>query len=424
MFKCSFIRSTVGQVHRFVFLVPCLGLILLANPRTSYCYGQVTADLTAKTEAYIQAINRAREQLDAGQSADALKGLNETDPMLRSFEFEYLKHRAELNRSEQKSPDAGGAAPDLIRKIAKPAVEARYGILNGVNRQMVFICKDGGLQIHDLAAPEKEARVEKHPADAMIWTGAFSQNGKYFLTGHHNSDVLVWDATTWKIRQTISIGEEWPVRELAVSPDGTAFVAESKDDLELWSLSGDLPKRVAGVGQRYNFGEGLAFSPTGDKVATGGMFEIILHDATNGNRLRSMHHASYTMGLEFSPDGKRIASAPRGNVNRFLAVFDITQDRPVFNAGPFGNYIAGMAFTPDGKRIVATGCEKEMRIFDSATGLVVLSFKRTECGAKPGMTQDGRLLGWNEPDGFYYIELGKAEPAKTDPAKPAAVPAN
>lgn len=86
MFKCSFIRSTVGQVHRFVFLVPCLGLILFANPQTPSCYSQVTAELTAKTEAYIQAINRAREQLDAGQSADALKGLNETDPMLRSFE--------------------------------------------------------------------------------------------------------------------------------------------------------------------------------------------------------------------------------------------------------------------------------------------------------------------------------------------------
>jgi WD40 repeat protein len=66
-----------------------------------------------------------------------------------------------------------------------------------------------------------------------------------------------------------------------------------------------------------------------------------------------------------------------------------------------------MAFSPDGKRIAATGCEKLLRLFDSATGVVTLSLARPDCGANPAFTRDGRLLGWTEPAGYRFIDLGK-----------------
>jgi WD40 repeat protein len=263
------------------------------------------------------------------------------------------------------------------------------------------------VRVHDLAAPDSPAQSATHPTGEPIWSGAFSRDGKTFFSGHQNGEMLVWDATTWKVIRTISLGANWPVREMAAAADGSAVVAETEKELELWSLAGDEPKRIASVGPRYNFGEGLAISPLGDVLATGGMFDIQLYNAKTGEKLRSMRHASYTMGLEFSPDGKRIASAPRGNVNKFLAVFDVTQDQPLFNAGPFADYVAGMAFTPDGKRIAATSCDKQLRLFDAATGEVILSLKRTECGAKPAFSSDGRLLGWSEPDGYWFIDLGK-----------------
>jgi len=129
--------------------------------------------------------------------------------------------------------------------------------------------------------------------------------------------------------------------------------------------------------------------------------------ARTGEKTKARRHASYTMGLEFSPDGKRIASAPRGNVNRFLAVFDIAREERLFNAGPFGGYVVGLAFTPDGKRIAATGVEKLVRVFDAATGEVVLALNRPESTAKPAISRDGRLLGWSEPGGYRFIDLGK-----------------
>lgn len=359
-----------------------------------------TSNGDEKSAAYAATINEAQSLLESGTVAEATARLMSTEESHRGFEFNYLQARVAQSTE-------GKSAPDLVRTIAKPEVDTRYALLNPVAAQIVFICRDGGLRIHDLTMLEAEAAVVKHPAESPVWTGVFSQDGKTFASGHQNGEVIVWDVATWMARQTVKLGEDWPVRELAIAPDGLAMVAESKSGLELWSLADNTAKKIAKVGDRYNFGEGLAFSPTGDLIATGGMFDILLHDAKTGQQTKSMRHASYTMGLKFSPDGKQIASAPRGNVNKFLAVFDVTQDEPKFNVGPFGHYVAGLAFSPDGQRIAATGCEKVLRLFDAATGETVLSIKREDCGSAPAFSHDGQLLGWSEPSGFMYIDLGK-----------------
>jgi WD40 repeat protein len=359
----------------------------------------------AVSKEYVDSIAKIRADLDTGRTMEALEKLGTTDTSMRGFEYEYLMARA-------KAVKGPGAAPDLIQTMARPQAESRYGVLNQTNRELVFICRDGGLVIHDLANHNSPPKRVAHPEGVAVWSGAFSHDGKTFVSGHENGDVLVWDAKDWKVRDRISLAADSPVRELVVGPDGSAFVGEGKGELELWSLAGDEPKRIAGVGERFNFGEGLAFSPTGHQLATGGMFNIKLFDAKTGMEIRSMRHASYTMGLEFSPDGKLIASAPRGNVNKFLAVFDVTKTEPEFNAGPFGHYIAGMAFTPDGSRIAATGCENVVRLFDSANGLVVLELPRKECGAKPAISRDGNLIGWSEPGGYRYIDLAAVSKSK------------
>jgi WD40 repeat protein len=364
----------------------------------AYAFAQDAASSQAVKD-YARAIAQAQDDLDAGRIAEARRTLEATDETLRSFEYEYLLARAKAG---------GAAAPDLVRTVKTPKVETRYGVLDEVGRRLAFICRDGSVHVHDLNAPEAELKTIAHEGAGPIWSGAFSRDGKTFVAGYENGNVVVWDASTWKLRHVVPLGAAWPVRELAVAPDGLAFVAEGESALQLWSLAVAKPNKVADVGERYNFGEGLAFSPAGDAIATGGMFDIVLRDAKTGATTKTMRHASYTMGLEFSPDGKRIASAPRGNVNRFLSVFDIAEGKSLFIAGPFPHYVAGLAFTPDGKRVVATGPLKDVRLFDAATGEVVLLIKRPDMTARPAVARDGRLLGWSEQGGYRFIDLGEA----------------
>jgi hypothetical protein len=48
-----------------------------------------------------------------------------------------------------------------------------------------------------------------------------------------------------------------------------------------------------------------------------------------------------------------------------------------------------------------------VRLFDADTGAIILALSRPEHVAKPGVSRDGRLIGWSEPGGYRYIDLGK-----------------
>lgn len=361
------------------------------------CAVRATHGQDSDAAQYAESLAKAQKAISANQTKEAQAMLDATPQGLRSFDFFVLQERLRRAAAKDNSP--------LIQRIELPkGVKARYGVLNELNRQMVYICQDGGLRIHDLTDLEKPVVILPHADKSAIWRGVFSHDGKRFFAGHHNGEVVVWDASTWTVWKTIKISTK-PIREIAAAPDGSAFVAEGSDAMELWSLAADEAKKVADVGERFNFGEGNSFSPQGDQIATGGMFKITMYDAKTGKPGNVLTHASYTMGLKFSPDGKRIASAPRGNVNKLLAVFDLKSGDKLFQAGPFKNYVAGLAFTPDGKRIAATGCEKLLRIFDASTGQVVMKFDRPVCGAKPAFTRDGQMLGWSEPTGYHYIDL-------------------
>lgn len=350
-------------------------------------------------DGYIAAIEEVQMDLDAGRIAFAKQKLKATDKLHRSFEYNYL-----LACCETASP--GEPAPDLVQTIDVPPVKTRYGVLNAADRQLAFVCHDGAVRVHDLANPRTQEMLVTHEGGGAVWTGAFSRDGRTFIAGFESGDVVVWNAKSWERRIEVSVGEK-PVRQVAVAPDGSAFVAEGESSLELWSLAESPPMKIADVGERYRFGEGLAFSPRGDWIATGGMFDISLHDARTGKKTRSLKHASYTMGLEFSPDGALIASAPRANVNKFLAVFDVARGNMEFNVGPFPCYVHGGIFTSDGKRIVSTACAKVpfLQLFDSATGKLVFSLARESTGAKPAVSADGQLLGWSEPSGYQFIDL-------------------
>jgi WD40 repeat protein len=380
----------VLQIVSLMVVSSALSSTGMSSSGTNLCAAELTP-------AEIRTIQQA---LDAGQIDDARTALTQTESN-DSLELRYL--RARLDRSSGTQP-----APDLIQLVEKPAdVEVRYAVLHPSDRQIVFLCRDGSLRICDLTQKDSEPNVVRDENGSAVYRGQFSADGKRFLSGHENGKVIVRNTADWMAITTVPVGDGWPVRELVVSPDGTSFVAESREGLDLWVLAPE-PKKVVQLAKRLNFGEGLAFSPKGDVIATGGMFDITLHDASTGAVLKTMQHASYTMGLEYSPDGQRIASAPRGNVNKFLAVFDVEQGTQLFNAGPFGHYVAGTAFTPDGTRILATGCEKQVRIFDAATGEVRLSLIRAECSTTPGILRDGTLFGWSESPGFLFVDLAKA----------------
>lgn len=389
--------------HRIVALLIIAVLFpLFSSARVFAEPAKPNPQLQKRTREYARAIAAAKANLDHGQIAEARHELESTEKTQRGFEYHYLVARAGTRLVK-------GSAPDLIETIEAPQVEFRYAVLNKANRDVAYICRDGAVRVYSADHPKAAPRVISQEGKGAISSGAFSSDGKSFVAGFEKGDVVVWETEAWKPRAAVSVGKMLPVRELAMAPDGSAFVAEGESAMELWSLASGEAKKVANIGERYNFGEGLAFSPVGDLIATGGMFDINLFDARSGTKKQTLTHGSYTMGLAFSPDGDRIASAPRGNVNKFLAVFDIKQGTRLFDAGPFPCYVHGGVFTSDGKRVISTACDQvpSLQMYDAATGEVVFALGRTATGSQPGMSHDGRVFGWSERGGYQFVNLDR-----------------
>jgi WD40 repeat protein len=198
----------VLQIVSLMVLSSALSSTGVSSSGTNLCAAELTP-------AEIRTIQQV---LDAGQIDDARTALAQTE-LNDSLELRYLRVR--LDRSHGTQP-----APDLIQLVEKPAdVEVRYAVLHPSARQIVFLCRDGSLRIRDLTQRDSEPNVVPDENGSAVYRGQFSADGKRFLSGHENGKVIVRNAADWTEIATVPVGNAWPVRELAVSPDGTSFVA-------------------------------------------------------------------------------------------------------------------------------------------------------------------------------------------------------
>jgi WD40 repeat protein len=225
-------------------------------------------------------------------------------------------------------------------------------------------------------------------------TFTFSRNGKFFAS-NDGAVARVWHTRTWKEVASFTDKVHPGYKFIDLSPDGTilALTGAGREEIKLFDVvAGDLLQTLEG---HQSFINALAFSPDGKAIAAiDNDNNLKLWDVKTGKdmaRFKTKPKESEAgRRLAFTPDGKALAVAFNNGVVHLLDVKTGDEIRKLVPPDHVSNNLPeGLAFSPDG-RFLASGPRGRnvVIIWEMSTGKANITFQWPET-AKPG----GRVIG-------------------------------
>ena len=173
-----------------------------------------------------------------------------------------------------------------------------------------------------------------------------------------------------ELRAELQHGEE--VRQVMFSPDGHLLAAISTDGgISLTRLDAKTPRRVWGAGAA---GLGLAFSPDGKRLATAnGSFAFVWDVATGRELFRAMHATSaddaespmlWIDAVALSSDGNYLATAARDGTARVWNLITHQELVRLTHTAP----VEAVAFSRDGTTLTTGSFDGTARLWELPSG--------------------------------------------------------
>ena len=269
-------------------------------------------------------------------------------------------------------------------------------------------------------------------SDTVI-TLAFSQDGRYVISGGWDNTARVWEASTGiELSRMTYAGV---VVSVAFSPDDKYVISGGCDTHNSFGCTNKASARVweAFTGKEisrttYEGGiNSVAFSPDGKLVASGGCDQenkngrctngsVRVWDAFTGKEISRMNYVDDVTSVAFSPDGRRVVSGGCDQVDKngeciggSARVWEVISGRELARMA-YGGSTDSVTFSQDGRYVASLGCDKvdtdshcmqnSARVWEALTGREITRITNTWSMA---LSTDGKYLVTGGTDNTVHV---------------------
>ena len=232
-------------------------------------------------------------------------------------------------------------------------------------------------------------RYEHGPENGTLWSLCWSPDGVFVASVFFNNDVVVLNGTTGEVVQTLSAMPDesrcdgyappghMPTRAVAWSPDGEHLAAAGDDRvIYIWDTSDWTLWRTL-VGHEGSV-QSLAWSHSGDRLASGSGRDKVVPNGPGENKtfiwdpvtatvlVRLEGHRDSVLGMEWSPDDSRLATA---SDDRTARIWDPANGEELDRLEGHTSGVLDCVWSPDGNLMVTGSRDYKGRRWDLGTGV-------------------------------------------------------
>jgi WD40 repeat protein len=286
-------------------------------------------------------------------------------------------------------------------------------------KTLVSAGSDGLILVWDTARRREIRRLRGH--EGRVWSLALAPDGKTLASGGSDETIRLWDVATGK--ETRKIQAKGTVRALAFAPDGARLASASgkekhhpgtswdfwdSDEAEACVWEEATGKRLRQLRGHPDGVQGVNFSPDGRLLATAGSDGTVrLWDAATGREQRRLGgRLTVAEVVAFSPDGRTLAAGGEGGPVR---LWNVATGEKVGQLEGLPQWVVRLAFSPDGRTLATTtpnvnNKEATMCLWDVATGKGRAALSgHQDVGYAVAFSPDGRTLASGGADSAILL---------------------